>query len=64
MICVTAELGDFNPDEHKDDYLAEYRFIPSQTEEFEKEVVKNHQSHRYAIIMSVDCLGVKKFETC
>ena len=46
-IFVTAELGDFNPDEHRDGYLSEFRFVPAQDEEFEKEVAKHHQSHRF-----------------
>ena len=45
-LSFLAELGDFNPDECKDGYLSEYRFIPNQTEEFEKAVAENHQIHR------------------
>ena len=31
---IVAELGDFNPEEHKDRYLSEFRFLPSQSPEF------------------------------
>ncbi|XP_053374760.1 tyrosine-protein phosphatase non-receptor type 4-like isoform X5 [Mercenaria mercenaria] len=44
--AVQSELGDFNPDEHRDGYLSEFRFVPAQDEDFEKEVAKHHQSHR------------------
>ena len=47
MFSYLAELGDFNPDEHREGYLSEFRFIPNQDEEFEKEVAKHHQSHRW-----------------
>lgn len=41
-----AELGDYNTDEHKGDYLSEFRFIPSQTAEFERQVIEYHKQHR------------------
>ncbi|KAL4222979.1 hypothetical protein ACF0H5_019020 [Mactra antiquata] len=44
--AVQSELGDFNPDEHRDGYLSEFRFVPGQDEEFEKDVGKHHQTHR------------------
>lgn len=46
MFVILAELGDFNPDEHRDNYLADYRFIPNQTPEFEKQVSDLHKQHR------------------
>lgn len=42
----TAELGDYNPDEHKGNYISDYRFIPHQTEDFEKQVSELHKQHR------------------
>ncbi|KAK3587914.1 hypothetical protein CHS0354_014428 [Potamilus streckersoni] len=44
--AVQSELGDYNPDEHIDGYLSEFRFFPSQTEDFEKEVSEHHKKHR------------------
>ncbi|XP_052809205.1 tyrosine-protein phosphatase non-receptor type 4-like isoform X5 [Mya arenaria] len=44
--AVQSELGDFNPDDHVDGYLSDLRFIPNQTDDFEKDVNKHHQSHR------------------
>ena len=43
---LTAELGDFNPEEHKDGYLSGFLFIPEQSEDFEKLVTENHKQHR------------------
>ena len=48
-VCNVAELGDFNPDEHREGYLSELRFVPNQTDDFESEVTKHHQSHRYGL---------------
>ncbi|XP_013061664.1 tyrosine-protein phosphatase non-receptor type 4-like isoform X1 [Biomphalaria glabrata] len=44
--AVQSELGDFNPEEHKDGYLSEFAFIPDQTREFEKQVAEKHKQHR------------------
>ncbi|XP_048834123.1 tyrosine-protein phosphatase non-receptor type 4-like [Brienomyrus brachyistius] len=44
-LAVQSELGDYSPEEHLPGYLAEYRFIPGQPVDFEKEVVKHHQQH-------------------
>lgn len=46
--CVffTAELGDFNPEEHKDGYLNGFLFIPNQSLDFEKLVAEKHKQHR------------------
>ncbi|KAJ8313692.1 hypothetical protein KUTeg_008253 [Tegillarca granosa] len=44
--AVQSDLGDFNPDEHREHYLADYQFIPSQTEEFEKQIAELHKQHR------------------
>ena len=46
IFTISAELGDFNPDEHRDGYLSEFRFVPNQNEDFEKEVAQHHKNHR------------------
>uniref|UniRef100_A0A4W3HW26 Tyrosine-protein phosphatase n=1 Tax=Callorhinchus milii TaxID=7868 RepID=A0A4W3HW26_CALMI len=45
IFCFTAELGDYNDSEHLPGYLAEFSFVPSQPQDFEKEIAKLHQ-HR------------------
>ncbi len=49
LFCVrlAAELGDYNPEEHKDNYLSEFRFTPGQTQAFEDEVAAQHRTHKY-----------------
>nr|XP_022305449.1 tyrosine-protein phosphatase non-receptor type 4-like isoform X9 [Crassostrea virginica] len=44
--AIQSELGDYNPDEHKGNYISDYRFIPHQTEDFEKQVSELHKQHR------------------
>ena len=46
FVLILAELGDFNPEEHKDGYLHGFMFIPNQTREFEKLVADKHKQHR------------------
>lgn len=43
---VQAELGDYDPEEHGPDYVADFRFAPSQTRELEEKVVDLHKTHR------------------
>uniref|UniRef100_A0A8C3Y4Q9 protein-tyrosine-phosphatase n=1 Tax=Catharus ustulatus TaxID=91951 RepID=A0A8C3Y4Q9_CATUS len=43
--AVQSELGDYNHSENLPGYLSEYSFIPSQPQDFEKEIAKLHQQH-------------------
>nr|XP_033801316.1 tyrosine-protein phosphatase non-receptor type 4 isoform X3 [Geotrypetes seraphini] len=43
--AVQSELGDYNRSEHLPGYLANYSFIPSQPQDFEKEIAKLHHQH-------------------
>ncbi|KAJ7407851.1 Tyrosine-protein phosphatase non-receptor type 4 [Willisornis vidua] len=42
---LKTELGDYNHSENLPGYLSEYSFIPSQPQDFEKEIAKLHQQH-------------------
>ncbi|XP_070210282.1 tyrosine-protein phosphatase non-receptor type 4-like isoform X4 [Littorina saxatilis] len=44
--AVQSELGDFNPEEHKDGYLHGFLFVPNQTRDFEQQVADKHRQHR------------------
>ena len=46
VFLCTAELGDFNEEEHKEDYLAEFCFVPNQSDELLQEVASMHKKHR------------------
>ncbi|VDN26623.1 unnamed protein product [Cylicostephanus goldi] len=41
-----TELGDYNPEEHPEGYLDNYRFAPGQTADFAKKVAELHAMHR------------------
>lgn len=43
--AVQSELGDYNIEDHGSGYLSEFRFVPNQTEEFEREVELLHKQH-------------------
>ncbi|XP_025895056.1 band 4.1-like protein 2 isoform X2 [Nothoprocta perdicaria] len=43
---VQAELGDYDPEEHRSDYISEFQFAPNQTQEMEEKVVELHKTHR------------------
>ena len=46
MVVCSAELGDYNPEDHTPGYLSEFRFITNQTEDFEHDVCQLHKQHR------------------
>lgn len=41
-----GELGDYDPEEHRQGYLEDFRFVPFQNPDFEKEVEQYHKEHR------------------
>ncbi|XP_074846678.1 band 4.1-like protein 2 isoform X6 [Carettochelys insculpta] len=43
---LQAELGDYDPEEHNNDYISEFQFAPNQTKEMEEKVVELHKTHR------------------
>lgn len=43
---MQSELGDYDPLEHPDDYLADFRFAPNQNRELESRVAELHKQHR------------------
>ncbi|NWQ96661.1 E41L2 protein, partial [Burhinus bistriatus] len=43
---LQAELGDHDPEEHRDDYISEFQFAPNQTQEMEEKVAELHKTHR------------------
>ena len=47
---VQAELGDYDPEEHGNtiEYIRDFRFAPSQTEELLEKIAELHRTHRLA----------------
>ncbi|XP_077315196.1 band 4.1-like protein 1 isoform X1 [Lithobates pipiens] len=43
---VQAELGDYDPEEHHENYVSELRFSPNQTRELEERVMELHKTYR------------------
>ncbi|XP_018413181.1 PREDICTED: band 4.1-like protein 1 isoform X3 [Nanorana parkeri] len=43
---VQAELGDYDPEEHSENYVSELRFSPNQTRELEERVMELHKTYR------------------
>ncbi|XP_039603382.1 band 4.1-like protein 2 isoform X3 [Polypterus senegalus] len=43
---LQAELGDYDSEEHRHDYISEFQFAPTQTKELEDKVVELHKTHR------------------
>ena len=44
LFAFSAELGDYDPKQHTQGYVSEFRFISAQTEEFESDVQAAHAS--------------------
>ncbi|XP_041108212.1 band 4.1-like protein 2 isoform X6 [Polyodon spathula] len=43
---LQAELGDYDPEEHRVDYISNFQFAPTQTKELEEKVIELHKTHR------------------
>lgn len=43
---VLAELGDYNNEEHKTNYLTDLILIPGQTKELENQISELHKLHK------------------
>ncbi|XP_051954065.1 band 4.1-like protein 2 isoform X8 [Xyrauchen texanus] len=44
--ALQAELGDYDPEEHRLDYISDFQFASNQTKDLEEKVVELHKSHR------------------
>lgn len=45
-LTLQAEVGDYDAEEHRADYISDFQFAPSQTKELEDKVVELHKTHR------------------
>ncbi|XP_025830146.1 protein 4.1 homolog isoform X3 [Agrilus planipennis] len=43
---VQSELGDYDPDSMKSNYLKDFKFAPNQTPELEQKVMELHKTHK------------------
>ncbi|XP_073527013.1 FERM domain-containing protein 3 [Phyllobates terribilis] len=41
---VQAEIGDFDPDEHPDNYICDFKIFPKQSQKLERKIVEVHKS--------------------
>ena len=48
VFWLTAELGDYDEEDHTPAFISEFRFMPNQSEEMEMEIYQKYQSLRYA----------------
>jgi len=45
--AYSAEIGDYNLQEHTTGYLSKLRILPNQSSEIEKQISELHQLHKY-----------------
>lgn len=43
-LLVTAELGDYDPDEHPENYISEFEIFPKQSQKLERRMAEIHQN--------------------
>lgn len=46
IYLITAELGDYHPDDHGPNYLSNMQLIPGQTVELEMKIAELHKLHK------------------
>ena len=46
VICCssTADIGDYDADDHGDNYVSEFRIVPKQAEKLEKKIAETHKT--------------------
>ncbi|MGH0167645.1 UNVERIFIED_CONTAM: hypothetical protein FKN15_065748 [Acipenser sinensis] len=54
---VQDELGDYEPDEHPDDYITEFKLFPKQTQKLEKKIVEIHKNELRADVSKLKFEG-------
>lgn len=47
---VQSELGDYDPEVHKKNYLSEFKLAPNQTQELEEKVMDLHKTHKFVFL--------------
>lgn len=58
--AVQSELGDYNPQEHKNNYISGMKFLPNQNKEFEIEVQRLHKLHKGLSPAQAETCAIKK----
>jgi hypothetical protein len=41
---VTAEFGDYYPDEHPENYISEFEIFPKQSQKLERKIMEIHNN--------------------
>lgn len=40
----SAELGDYDPDEHPENYISDFKIFPKQSQKLEKKIAEMHKN--------------------
>ena len=59
-LAVQSELGDYNNNQHKKNYISSFKFLPNQTDEFEAEVQRLHKMHKGLAPSQAEIQAIKK----
>lgn len=44
FLLLTAELGDYDPDEHTENYISEFEIFPKQSHKLERKIAEIHKN--------------------
>lgn len=56
-IVFTAELGDYEEDEHPDGYVSEFKMLPKQNAKMEEQIKELHKTLGYYFIKFFTFVG-------
>jgi len=59
-LAVQSELGDYNHLQHKGNYVSGFKFLPTQTKEFDAEVQRLHKMHKGLSPSQAESQAIKK----
>lgn len=61
FVLLTAEVGDYDPEDHPPGYVAEFKMLPKQNAKMEEKIAELHQTLVYVILTN---LTVCTFMNC
>lgn len=44
FLLLAAELGDYDPDEHPENYISEFEIFPKQSQKLERKIAEIHKN--------------------
>lgn len=53
LACLSslADIGDYEEEDHGENYVSEFRIVPKQSDKLEKKIAETHKTLTYVILL-------------